>query len=138
MDIRTERRLLQAAIAFAALVPLTMGAVSIVQGPAVLRGISGASAADLDSHFRYLSGLLLGIGAGFALCIPGIESRGTLFRALGLIVVAGGLARLLSLAVTGVPSEGHLFGLAMELVAVPLLLLWQARVARKYGSRGPR
>jgi hypothetical protein len=131
MEIRTERRLLQAAIAAACLVPLVMGAISIARGPEVIRGVI-APEPDLDSHFRYLSGLLFGIGLSLAACIPRIEANGAVFRLLGLIVILGGLARLVSLLVAGTPGAGHLFGLAMELTVVPLLLVWQARVARKW------
>jgi hypothetical protein len=94
--------------------------------------------ADLDSHFRYLSGLLLAIGIGFASCIAGIERKTKRFRLLALLVFAGGLGRLISLASAGVPGSGHLFGLAMELGAVPLLVLWQARVASRAPSSADR
>ena len=52
------------------------------------------------------------------------------------MVVCGGLARLFSLVAVGVPSRGHLFGLGMELGVVPLLMLWQWRVARPSPGRG--
>ena len=42
-----------------------------------------------------------------------------------------GLARALSWWTVGAPSLGHKLGLVMELVIVPLLMLWQARVARR-------
>ncbi|HEX8525565.1 DUF4345 domain-containing protein [Allosphingosinicella sp.] len=135
MTAATERRLLQAALALACLVPLIAGALGIVRGPAFLGGEQPS--AGLDSHFRYLSGLLLGIGIAFAALIPRIERRGPAFRMLGLIVVLGGLARLGSLVVTGMPGPGHLFGLAMELGVLPLLMLWQARVAGMCGSPRP-
>jgi len=45
-------------------------------------------------------------------------------------VFLGGAARLLSLGIAGAPSPGHIGGLFMELVAVPLLVLWQARLAK--------
>jgi hypothetical protein len=131
MDATAERRLLQAAVALAALVPLTMGTLSLIEGPAILRGVGADAPADLDSHFRYLSGLLAGIGLGFATCIPAIERSGARFRLLGLIVVLGGLGRLASLVAVGTPGAGHLFGLGMELGIVPLLMLWQARYARR-------
>jgi hypothetical protein len=131
---RAERRLLQVAVALAALVPLSMGLMSIVRGPEVLAGIVGSVPVDLDSHFRYLSGLLFGIGIAFVALIPRIERQGTIIRALGAVVVVGGLGRLVSLIEAGVPGPGHLFGFAMELGAVPLILLWQARVARRFGT----
>lgn len=124
-----ERRLLQLTVALACMVPLLAGGVGIVQGPAMLRDVGFTDAADLDSHFRYLSGLLFAIGLSFASCIPGIEHKTARFRLLALIVFIGGLGRLASLASIGMPGGGHVFGLAMELGAVPLLVLWQARVA---------
>lgn len=131
MSPETERRLLQLATAIACVVPITMGVQSILEGPSVIRGIEPPVPVDLDSHFRYLSGLLLGIGLLFLISIPRIERHTILFRALGAIIVVGGLARLASLLDVGVPGGGHRFGLAMELVVVPLIVLWQARVARR-------
>ena len=130
----SERRLLQLAVAAACLVPLAAGGAGVVEGAAMLRGVSPPVAVDLDSHFRYLSGLLLGIGFAFAWCVPRIETKGHLFRALALIVILGGLARLAGLLGSGAPGPGHLFGLAMELGVVPLLALWQARVERRLKS----
>jgi hypothetical protein len=112
-------------------VPFAAGGAGIVEGATMLKGLHPPLPVDLDSHYRYLSGLLFGLGLAFASCIPTIERRGRLFRTLGAIVIAGGLARLVSLLRVGPPSAGHIFGLFMELGAVPLLLLWQARVARR-------
>ena len=134
MTAEGEKRLLQIAVAAASLVPLSMGLLSVVEGPAILKGVGAAAPVDLDSHFRYLSGLLLGIGFAFLACIPAIDRRTALFRALSLIVVVGGLSRLVSLLAIGTPGEGHQFGLAMELVVVPLIMLWQGRVAARFAA----
>jgi hypothetical protein len=125
-----ERRLLQLAVALGCVVPLLAGGSGMIEGPAFLSGVGGDVPADLDSHFRYLSGLLFALGLAFASCIPEIERRTGRFRLLALLVFVGGLGRLLGLVSTGVPGSGHVFGLAMELVAVPLLVLWQARIAK--------
>lgn len=93
MDIQEERRLLQGAVALACLVPLGAGRAGVVLGPAMIAA-ELAPNPDLDSHFRYLSGLLLGIGIGFAASLPTLERRSQLVAALSLAVVAGGLARL--------------------------------------------
>lgn len=124
-----ERTLLQLAVALGCVVPLLAGGAGMIEGPAFLSGVGNGMPADLDSHFRYLSGLLFAIGLAFASCIPGIEGKTARFRLLALLVFVGGLGRLLGLASSGMPGTGHVFGLAMELVAVPLLVLWQARVA---------
>lgn len=126
-----EKRLLQIVVAIACLVPLSVGGVSILHGPAFL-GHPPVIPTDLDSHFRYISGIFFGVGIAFASCIPAIEIKGPRFRLLGALVVCGGLARVISLLSVGPPSKGHLFGLAMELGVVPLLMLWQAGFARRY------
>jgi hypothetical protein len=134
LSAQSERRLLQAVLAIGCLIPLAAGGAGIVRGAAFLKGVHGLLPVDLESHFHYLSGLLMGIGLGFAACIPAVERRGTLVRTLGLIVIVGGLGRLFSLLRDGAPSIAHLGALAMELVATPILLLWQARVARLCGA----
>lgn len=127
-----ERRLLQIVIAIACLVPLTAGSQGIVRGVAYIRGAQVTP--DLDSHFRYLSGIFLMMGIGFVTTIPRIEAQGARFRLLGAMVVCGGLSRALSWVMVGAPSGGHKFGLMMELGVVPLLMLWQARVAHVHAA----
>lgn len=126
-----EKRLLQLVVAIACLVPLSVGGTSILHGPHFL-GHPPVVPTDLDSHFRYISGIFFGLGLAFVSCIPGIEHKGPRFRLLGALVVCGGLARVVSLIAVGPPSKGHIFGFAMELGAVPLLMLWQASFARRY------
>lgn len=124
-----ERRLLQRVVAVAGLVPVLAGLAGVLFGMSGLTGDRlGVSA---DSHFRYLSGLLLGIGLLFWWSVPRVEEHGTLFRFLTLVVVLGGLARLLGLVLTGLPSLAMLGGLGMELVVTPLICLWQVRVANR-------
>jgi hypothetical protein len=134
MRFDIERRLLQGAILVACLVPLTAGLAGVIEGPAMLRGIARGGPPDLDSHMRYLSGLLFGIGIGFVACVPRIEARGAAFRLLGLIVMAGGMARALSLAQAGAPGLEHRLALAMELGAMPLMVLWQVRITRRWNA----
>lgn len=133
MTLAAERRLLQAVVALACLVPLTIGGESVLRGPGFL-GHPPVIPTDLDSHFRYISGIFFAVGIAFASCVPRIEATGSRFRLLGALVVAGGLARLISLVQVGVPSAGHLFGFAMELGAVPLLMLWQRSFARRWAT----
>jgi hypothetical protein len=132
MSPPAERRLLQIAVTLACLVPLVMGSLSVIRGVTVIKGAPASP--DLDSHFRYLSGIFLALGIAFASCVLAIERRGERFRLLGAMVIAGGLARMLSWAMVGQPGYGHRFGLVMELGVVPLLMLWQARVAQRYGE----
>ena len=118
----TGRRALQAAVATAAIVPVTAGAVGIWHSAIVGLGT--------DPHGAYLSGLLLGIGLAFWSLIPAIERQGRSFALLSAIGVLGGLARLalaLRLSAWGLPV---VLPLVMELGVTPLLWLWQRSLAR--------
>ena len=134
MSLRHEKRVLQLVVAIACLVPLVTGGQSILRGPGFL-GHPPVIPIDLDSHFRYISGIFFAVGVAFVSCVPGIETKGPRFRLLGALVIVGGLSRVLSLIAVGVPSKGHLFAFAMELGVVPLLLLWQAGLAKRWAAR---
>lgn len=121
-----QRRLLQAAVLLAGFVPVLAGGAGVLFGDAML---DGAGDVTLDSHFRYLSGLLLGIGLVFWGMIPTIERHAVVFRVLTGLVVVGGLGRLLGMVAHGLPSAGMTAALGMELVVTPALCLAQARVA---------
>ncbi len=127
MTPELEKRLLQVAIGKASLVPILAGGWAVWRGAAML----GGGNVDLDSHFRYLSGLLLGIGLAFAATIPKIETQTSAIRLLTLIVVCGGLARAWGLF-HAVPSIAMIGGLIMELIVTPVLCLWQTRLARRF------
>jgi hypothetical protein len=129
-----EKRLLQAIVAAACLVPLITGGWSILQGPGFL-GHPPVIPVDLDSQFRYISGIFFAVGIAFASSVPRIEIKGARFRLLGALVIMGGLSRIVSLIAVGVPSKGHLFAFAMELGVVPLLMLWQAAFAKRWRQR---
>ncbi|PTW45841.1 uncharacterized protein DUF4345 [Sphingomonas faeni] len=129
-----EKRLLQAVIAVACLLPLIVGGQGILHGPAPFGHLADVPK-DLDSHFRYISGIFFATGLGFVSCIPNIERKGPRFRLLGGLIFVGGVSRLISLIAVGVPSQGHVLGLGMETIVVPLLMLWQWNFARRNFAR---
>ncbi len=126
-----ERRYLQRTVSVLALVPAAAGLFGVLFGPALTGDTVSVSA---DSHFRFLSALLLAIGLVFLSTVPGIEEKTGRFRLLTLLVFIGGLGRLLGLLLTGVPSLYMLSGLGLELVITPILALWQTRVANAYAE----
>ncbi len=125
-----EKRALQIVVAIGSLVPIGAGSAGILLGPRLV-GSASIGAGDLDSHFRYLSGLLLAVGLGFLSTIPRIETHGGRFRLLTGIVVVGGIGRLASLLATGLPSSMMIAALGMELLVAPGLAIWQSRVAHR-------
>jgi len=122
-----QRRLLQATIAILAMLPVFAGLCGVVTGPGFLG--EKTPSVDLSSHMRFLSGLFLAFGIAWYSCIPAIEKKTERIRLLAILTFGGGLARLYSLVIDGLPSAGHLLGLGMELVVVPCLVVWHGRVA---------
>jgi Domain of unknown function (DUF4345) len=128
-----ERRLLQIAVALGCLSPFWFGLRGVIEGPAMLAGVDpGQAAPDLLSHYRYLSGLFVGLGLILLSCVPRIELRTGRFRLACAAIIAGGLARALGLAMGDDPTLGHKLALAAELGLVPLLILWQTRVVSRF------
>jgi hypothetical protein len=124
--VERERRYLQRAVAIAGCVPVAAGLFGAIFG-AALTG-DGPLSVTGDSHYRYLSGLLLGLGLVGWSCVPGI---------LTFVVVVGGLARLAGLALYGLPALTMILALGMELIVTPTLCLWQARVAAQHRGERP-
>jgi len=126
-----ERKLLQQSVAIAATVPVAAGLYGVLFGQALTGDAVSISA---ESHFRFLSGLLLGIGLCFWSTLPAIEAKTNRFRILTLLVVIGGLGRLVGLGLTGLPSLFMIGGLILELIVAPGLCLWQTRVANRHAD----
>jgi len=121
-----ERRLLQIAIALGGLIAVSAGMVGGLHGTLMLGDWGDV---NLDSHFRYLSGLLVGIGVAYWSTIPDIERREARLSLVTLIVVTGGFFRALGLLANGPPDWPMRAALAVELLGAPLVYLWQRRIA---------
>jgi Domain of unknown function (DUF4345) len=122
---------LQIAIAVAGLVPVSAGALGVLW-PQML-ALAGPPHAM--THLSYLSGLLLGIGLVFWSLIPAIERQRRAFTILTVIVVVGGLARVVTALRLGAWGLSVTLPLAMELTVTPLLWLWQGRISGPSNSR---
>jgi hypothetical protein len=131
-SIERGKRALQRTVAVLALIPVLAGLSGVLLG----HGLTGDQnpSVSADSHFRFLSGLLLGIGLCFWWTVPRIEEKTTFFRFLTLMIVLGGLARLLGLSITGIPSLFMLMALFSELAVTPALCLWQTWVANRHAE----
>ena len=136
MTPAAEKRAWQVLLALVLILPFTAAIAGVVKGPAFL-GRPPVIPTDLDSHFRYVSGIFLAMLVFYVSCIPDMEHKTQRLRLLGARTVAGGLARLFLLASVGVPSIGHQVGLCIELGIAPAMILWQARIAARF-ERNPR
>ncbi|WP_394693657.1 DUF4345 domain-containing protein [Hyphobacterium sp.] len=123
------KRGLQIFLAVFSLAPLYFGVTGVLFGAA---GHMSAEAVtpDLDSQFRYLSGLYIGFAALIWWFIPNVDRHVWLFRLMTLAVFLGGLSRLYSYLTVGAPGPELVAGIAIE-IALPLIIIWQTAVARK-------
>jgi hypothetical protein len=123
-----EKRLLQIVIVLAAIVPVLAGAAGMVQGAAMAGGLLDGAA---DSQFRYLSGLLVGVGVAYWLLVPRIEHEGPRLFLLTLMVVIGGFSRAAGMLIGGPAGMASYGAIVMELIVAPGIYLWQMRLARR-------
>jgi Domain of unknown function (DUF4345) len=121
-----ERKLLQIAFALAGLALVGFGFAGVFFGANFL-DLSGNVV--MDSYIRFLKGMLLAIGLIYWSSIPDIERHGERISLVTCILVLGAVPRLMAVIGHGVPTIGSLISLAGELIAAPLLWLWQRRVA---------
>jgi hypothetical protein len=130
-----ETRLLQLTILLAALVPVLAGIEGVLRGPAM----AGAAVfgAGPDSQFRYLSGVLAGVGVAYWMLVPAIETAGERLFMLTLIVVVGGFCRATGMLIGGPAGPAAYAALAMELIVAPAVYLWQTRLARRAQMDAP-
>lgn len=81
----------------------------------------------LDSNIRFYSGLWLGIGVVILWMIPRIDREKKTLRVIAFFFFFGGIGRLISILTCGLPSNGYLVFVLLEL-SFPLLTLWQKRI----------
>jgi hypothetical protein len=130
---KVEKTLLQTAIAVGCLIPICAGFAGIIDGTYFVGGGTDGNV-NVDSHFRYMSGILLAIGFGYALSIRHIEQHSDVFRLLTFFVLVGGLSRALGFLLDAVPEHGMQYAIIMELIVAPVIWLWQVRVAHRFGN----
>lgn len=131
MKIQTHRRLLQLAIAIGAIVPVMAGTLGIVTGKDMV-GVMPDNI-NLDSHVRYLSGILFAMGLAFWSFIPRITQRIAEIKVLTFVIFIGGLARAYAALFVAVPSLPMVLAIGMELVVTPALCVWAIYI-RKHSS----
>ena len=129
MATTLERFALKAAVGLTALVPISNGLSGMIKGPAMFEKALRFTL-PLDSHFRYLSGLPLGMGLLLLRSLPNIEHDGQDLRRVTLLIFIGGLTRLWGLIETGYDANTILVTLS-ELFVLPLVCVYQNRVQKK-------
>lgn len=132
MTKELERQTFQILLALGAMVPLLGGFRDVLVG---LPEFLSPDYIDLDSHYVFMSGVLMAIGAGYLSCVAHPELKTQRIRLLSALIFTGGLCRLLAWTSAGQPSNIMMFALFMEVAVAPLLTMWQGRIAKRYGTK---
>lgn len=124
------RRLLQAATAVMALIPVVTGVLTMMGIDDPLYRASGLPCdALLDGNLRFFGGVWLALGLAMLSLVPQIEREGRMFAVLWGAVFLGGVGRALSMAWLGLPPVPFIGFTLLELVGAPAFIAWQRRVA---------
>ncbi|MGY3494651.1 DUF4345 domain-containing protein [Bradyrhizobium sp. USDA 4502] len=125
------RRPLQIATALLALVPILTGIITMLGVSDPLYASAGVPALPvLDSNLRFFGGVWLGLGLALLWLVPRIESESVLFRVVWGGIFLGGIGRLLSMLMVGLPSLPFVGFTALEVIGAPLFVYWQHLVAK--------
>jgi Domain of unknown function (DUF4345) len=82
----------------------------------------------LDSNLRFFNGLWLGLGISLLWLVPRIDTQTAMFRVLWGMIFLGGIGRLLSMLMVGMPPWPFIGFTALEIIGAPCFVLWQNRI----------
>jgi hypothetical protein len=131
-----NKRVLQTVLAILGLIPILTGGLDFVLGARSLHVVGSLMPLDavndvvLDSEIRFLAAIWLGFGIILYWVIPAIDRQTTLFRLLMGGVFLGGIGRMSSAILVGIPPVQFLAVIVLELVGVPILILWQSTLSK--------
>ncbi len=130
-----SKKALQIVLAILALIPILTGGLDLVLGAQALNIAGGALPSEvvqnvvLDSQTRFLGAIWFGIGVILYWVITSVDKRTVLFRLLAGAIFLGGVGRLVSAFLIGLPPVEFIAATMLELIGMPLLILWQSRVS---------
>lgn len=127
-----SRKLLQIFLAILGLIPTITGALTMM-------GINDPLFADLhlphsallDSELRFFGGIWLGLGIAVLATIRDVEKHFALYRILWMMIFIGGIGRLISMFVIGLPPVPFIAFTALEIVGAPVFLYWHNQIAKE-------
>jgi hypothetical protein len=108
-------------------VPVATGLLGIIAGPAGAPG-GAPTVASVDSEYRFVNTFWLAAGLILWWSLRRASDRALITRVMLTLAALGGIPRVLSWIMVGPPHPVFIGTLVLELVIVPLVILWHSRV----------
>ncbi|SCL58168.1 protein of unknown function [Micromonospora eburnea] len=129
MGAMTGRKALMVVLVALGAVPIVSGLAGLFIGPAFIPG-GGSTPVSVDNNYRFIDAYWLAGGVALWWSLFRLAERAIVTRVILVIAVVGGLGRLMSVIAVGWPTPMFGIALVLELVALPLVVWWHARVVR--------
>ncbi|GAB3936202.1 hypothetical protein GCM10029976_047600 [Kribbella albertanoniae] len=129
-----SRTALLATLGVLGAVPVASGLSGILAGPKGAPG-GGPTTASVDNEYRFVNTFWTMAGLVLWWSIRRPEERATVTRAVLGTAALGGVPRIISTRRVGKPHPAFRAALVLELVVVPVVLLWHAAVVRGKDSQ---
>jgi hypothetical protein len=118
-----------------ALIPLVTGLVDLTLGMGSLTfgtppSMPAALQASADNHWRFSAVVWAGYAPLLWYATTDVLRHAALLRILLIVLTLSGLGRALSVALMGLPVAPFTVAMVLELIGMPLMLLWLGHVLK--------
>lgn len=129
-----SKRALQITISVLGLIPIVtsfIGLMGVTDPLYVAMGVPRDPL--LDSNLRFFNGVWLGLGLALLWLVPRIDNAtGTVvYRILWGMIFLGGIGRLLSMALVGMPPWPFIGFTLLEIVGAPVFVAWHHKMLQR-------
>lgn len=128
-----NKKPLQITMGMLALIPVASGSLALmgVDDPLYLQDKLPA-VPILDSNLRFYAGIWLALGLAMWSILPRIEQHAPVFRLIWGGIFLGGLGRLLSILLMGMPPAAFIAFTVLEIIGAPAFIWWHHQVAKSH------
>lgn len=129
-----SRKPLQILLTILGLIPTVTGILTMmgIYDP-LLQSLNLPHDPLLDSELRFLGGIWLGLGLTVLVTARSLEKHLFLYRVLWVMIFIGGVGRLISMVLVGMPPIPFIGFTVLEIVGAPLFLYWHQQVVKTGG-----
>jgi Domain of unknown function (DUF4345) len=115
-------------------IPLLTGVMDVLLGASAFQalgvglGTEALREPNLNSQIRFFGAIWLGFGVLLWIAANDLKANAKSFQMLCSILILSGFGRLLSAVQFGMPAPPLVAAMVVELVLIPLLLVWHKRL----------